>query len=61
MFCIVCRMRHLDDEQEPIRPASYIVSGSGLCALDVDRVVETLSRGYSMREILDEARSGDWG
>lgn len=61
MNCIICRMRWLSGDTEvPIRHALYIVGGAGLCATDVDRVVDSLQAGYSMKDILGEAKSGDW-
>lgn len=64
MNCIICRMAWRAGQAQgvdvDVRSASYTVGGAGLCALHVDNVVDALLAGYSMKEILGEALSGDW-
>ena len=61
MSCIICRMRWLGGATEtPIRGSSYMVGGAAVCAVDVDHVIEALLGGASMKDILGEAKAGDW-
>ena len=61
MSCIICRMRWLSGAAGAlIRRASYMVGGAAVCEVDVDPVVEALLDGASMKDILGEAKAGDW-
>ena len=64
MSCIICRMAWRAGQKQgvdmDIRNASYTVGGTAVCALHVDNVVDALLDGYSMKDILGEALSGDW-
>lgn len=57
MRCMLCRVK--PTVFVPV-PALYVVAGLSVCTLDAERLVDALLEGYSAKDVLDEAKSGDW-
>lgn len=57
MNCVICSQN--PGVEVPVT-ATQVVFGLSLCSFDTDRVVPLIIHGYSVNDILRDARSGHW-
>ena len=56
MNCILC-----DLSKAQAVPALFTVFGLSVCQQDANDLVEALVEGASVRDVLREAKAGEWG
>lgn len=57
MNCILC---HLNPHVAVPVGAGQVVFGMSVCTPDANRLVEAMIEGYSVRDVLRDAKSGNW-
>lgn len=57
MNCILC---HLSPQVAAPVAATHTVFGMSVCTLDAERLTGAMIDGYSVRDVLREAKTGDW-
>jgi len=55
--CILC---HLNPHVAVPVGAGQVVFGMSVCTPDANRLVEAMIEGYSVRDVLRDAKSGNW-